>query len=377
MSSHNFESGNRQRSFLIDFLRGFCLVLMTIDHLPHDPLERLAWQPLGFVSAAEGFVFLSGLVTGLVYGRTAIARGMGELWRRALRRAWVLYVSNFVLVTGAVIAAKEHWANMGDGIQPGWPVWIKAVLCLEAPGYTDILRMYFAFFLLLPVVLWAILNGRSRYVALISIGLWFAASRGYGMVAFPQLGYFDIVSWQLLFVGGLFFGFTPLLQKKEMEVKTRWVVVAFAAAVPFFLLRHWHLFHGQFASPYFQWLSTWRRTLPLARLLDFAALAILIYRFRRRLAALTNTWAGRAISYLGQHSLQVFIWSVFVSMVLARTDDVWNKMSPVKQSLLTILSLISCFIPAWLHQQWKAFQRRGSVPSNQRPPLASAGAVGS
>ena len=42
----------------IDALRGLMLVMMTITHLP-TRLSITLGQPLGFVSAAEGFVFLS------------------------------------------------------------------------------------------------------------------------------------------------------------------------------------------------------------------------------------------------------------------------------------------------------------------------------
>jgi len=46
----------------VDTLRGLFLVVMMIDHLPFHPLRRFSSQSLGFVSSAEGFVFVSGLV---------------------------------------------------------------------------------------------------------------------------------------------------------------------------------------------------------------------------------------------------------------------------------------------------------------------------
>jgi hypothetical protein len=52
------------RDSRLDMLRGLCLVLMTVDHLPINPLFRFTNQTLGFVSAAEGFVFISGVVSG-------------------------------------------------------------------------------------------------------------------------------------------------------------------------------------------------------------------------------------------------------------------------------------------------------------------------
>ena len=54
------------------------------------------------------------------------------------------------------------------------------------------------------------MNDRLYYLLAISGGLWLAASQGYGMTALPEgTGYFDLMSWQLLFVAGIYFGFTP------------------------------------------------------------------------------------------------------------------------------------------------------------------------
>ena len=41
------------RIVLIDFLRGLCLVVMTIDHLPETLIRKFTFQGFGFFSAAE------------------------------------------------------------------------------------------------------------------------------------------------------------------------------------------------------------------------------------------------------------------------------------------------------------------------------------
>ncbi len=46
-----------------DSLRGALLLVMALNHVPSD-LRVLTDQPLGFFSAAEGFVFVSGLLAG-------------------------------------------------------------------------------------------------------------------------------------------------------------------------------------------------------------------------------------------------------------------------------------------------------------------------
>src|SRR6267154_1723182 len=48
---------SRGRDPRVDTLRGLFLLVMMVDHLPHHALQRFTRQGLGFVSAAEGFVF--------------------------------------------------------------------------------------------------------------------------------------------------------------------------------------------------------------------------------------------------------------------------------------------------------------------------------
>jgi hypothetical protein len=242
------------------------------------------------------------------------------------------------------------------------------VLSIASPPYSEILRMYCVFLLLLPGVFWALMNNRFCYVVAISGGLWLAASQGYGMAALPGTGYFDIMSWQLLFVAGICFGFTRVRNLRELGTPAPWTAaVCLAVVVTFFVVRHWHFFTGQQLSPYFQWLWSWRRTLTLGRLLDFAAFSILVYRVRRALTTLVRTLPGQAIAFLGQHSLQVFAWSILAS------EQRWRIVPSSADHPLayTVLILASCFVPAWLHAQWRVLRREMS--ENQTDPLGAPG----
>jgi len=67
----------------LDWLRGLMLVLMTITHLPTWFSSHVG-QPFGFVSAAEGFVFLSAYLVGSVYTGTARRHGYAAM-RHAMR----------------------------------------------------------------------------------------------------------------------------------------------------------------------------------------------------------------------------------------------------------------------------------------------------
>lgn len=79
--------GRVQRRPEIDALRGVSLVWRTLAHLPTHPSD-LVNEPFGFVSSAEGFVFLSALLIARLYIRQAAEAGAAvrpKLWKRALR----------------------------------------------------------------------------------------------------------------------------------------------------------------------------------------------------------------------------------------------------------------------------------------------------
>ena len=171
---YNMGNPSVSRIVLIDFLRGLCLLVMTVDHLPATFIQKFTWR--GF-SAAECFVFLSGLVAGRVYGRIAVTRGSAVLRQYALRRAAILYLSNAVLMTLMIFAAMAELVTLGRGFYPDWSLWSKFMLFIASPMNADILRMYCIFLLLLPAVIWALMNDRLYYLLALSGGLWLAASQ--------------------------------------------------------------------------------------------------------------------------------------------------------------------------------------------------------
>src|SRR3954447_17721513 len=76
----------------LDLLRGFCVFAMIVDHIGGTSwLYALTGGNRGPVTAAEGFVFLSGLVLGMVSRRRVMRDGLGSAIRSSLSRAWTLY----------------------------------------------------------------------------------------------------------------------------------------------------------------------------------------------------------------------------------------------------------------------------------------------
>src|ERR1700684_32220 len=92
-----------QRRPELDALRGLFLVWMTLTHLPTH-FSDLVNQPFGFVSSAEGFVFLSALLVARLYIRQA-AEDAVSLRNKLLKRTLRLYLYHIVLLLLAFTAA--------------------------------------------------------------------------------------------------------------------------------------------------------------------------------------------------------------------------------------------------------------------------------
>ena len=82
---------------------------MVINHLPTE-IRTFTDQSIGIFSAAEGFVFLSGLLAGWVYTRKYRTKGNDGLWAASTDRARSIYrwhVGSLLLAFVAV-QATEH-----------------------------------------------------------------------------------------------------------------------------------------------------------------------------------------------------------------------------------------------------------------------------
>src|SRR5215831_18530976 len=92
------------RDARIDALRGLLLVIMAAVHVP-TPLSHYLQEPVGFTSAAEGFLFISACMAGLVYSRTYEKHGWSAMSSRAWSRTRQIYLLHIALVAPLVLIA--------------------------------------------------------------------------------------------------------------------------------------------------------------------------------------------------------------------------------------------------------------------------------
>ena len=350
----------------IDALRGLMLVLMCVTHLPTRFADWLG-QPFGFVSAAEGFVFLSAYLVGLVYTGRARKLGQAEMTKALWRRAAVVYRCHVAML--AVLFSVIAWIGIRSERQaitnlisfylqePLTALWTSLAL-IYTPPLLDILPMYVVFMaasaLVLPL---AMRPGGTAAVIAISASLWLAAQFGLNEIAYAivaksihhrvpldQNGAFDLMAWQFVWMLGLCLGASRAAAVGTASPArplfgARIAAVALAVTLAGMLWRH---VVGQSPFPGVPQLDIlfdkWH--LGPLRMLNFFALAATLMHFGPRLAARIQV---PALELLGRQSLPAFCAHLVVVLVaLSLIGDkvgelsIWTEVGVLAGTLLVV-----------------------------------------
>ncbi|HEX7027593.1 MAG TPA: OpgC domain-containing protein [Gammaproteobacteria bacterium] len=335
----------------LDFFRGLMLIIITVDHIL-TPEKSPLWQPLGYASAASGFVFLAGITTAIAYSRHV--RQPGTLWRKCWQRSLVIYLSHVSL-----LALYYGWQAIELLMSPS-PGSAQAMAAqalfslalIHKPSLMDILPMYVIFMMAAPLLLVLINKGRHTAVLLASLLCWLLIQfiNIPGPAWFSQydlrIGAFNPLAWQFLFVAGLVSG--TVFMRKPLNPPPSSTLAVLAVPVVLLLLDR----HGIVdILPAYLLPLTERYNLGLIRLINFALLATLIYL---SILYLKLNVGNRWVEFLGKHSLQVFTYSILLAEVSAKVLPYIQHYSGTPGvTLYLAASLISLSIPAFLHSRYR------------------------
>jgi enterochelin esterase-like enzyme len=230
------------RDLRLDFLRGFAVLAMVVDHVGGSSwLHALTGGNKFYTSAAEAFIFISGLLVGVVYGRVAARDGLAAGVRKALERAGVLYLIT-VCVTLPLLLVSEllslPWAR---GVDFSDPVrLVIEVLTLHRTYYLiDVMVLYTLLLAVAPAALYFLVHGRTALVLAVSWGLWLAFQLvpDQAELPWPIAGnhLFHFAAWQVLFFTAMVIGYHRNALGRWLPRATQWALLA-ASTVGFLLL---------------------------------------------------------------------------------------------------------------------------------------------
>ncbi len=207
-------SAKKPRIATFDLLRGYFLVSIILNHLDWYPsgLDWVAVRGSLFVSAAEGFFLISGILLGIVRGRKLIKKPFRTAALLILQRGAVLYITSIVLM---LLFTFVGWHFLGNpGLKPGirppeqplTDIIMGALSFKYLYGWADFLRLYAIFLFISPLALWLLRKGCWYIVIAGSVALW--ALYPYALAHTTNSAELLMpLSWQLIFFVGFVIGF--------------------------------------------------------------------------------------------------------------------------------------------------------------------------
>lgn len=204
-----------KRDLRIDFLRGFAVLAMVADHLGGDPswLYNITGGNRFLFSAAEAFVFISGLVMGIVYCGLIAKQGIGPAMWKAMRRAGSLYLLTVTLTFVFITISYMLHLPWVAGVKVTDPLTrvIERLTLHRAFYLTDVLLLYTLLIAVAPLAFLLIVNKRTPVLLAGSWMVWAAYQRWPEQVSVPwnieDNSVFHLAAWQVLFFTGLVAGY--------------------------------------------------------------------------------------------------------------------------------------------------------------------------
>jgi hypothetical protein len=319
-----------KRDLRFDLLRGFAVVAMVTDHTGGDRsfLYLLTGGDRFFVSAAEAFVFLSGLLMGMVNGGLIRRGKVDGALTKVLRRAGMLYglTVGLTLLTGALPLALRL-PGRPDLAGRSFLEYLIGIFTLHTSiTFVDVLMLYTILVLIAEPVLLLLDQGYTRLVLGISWALWFVwqcwpQQATIGPVDGQTL--FPIASWQVLFMTALVIGFHRRALERYFRAAASPQALLIAGAV---LCGALALFAARLAP--LTWLTRtgdpaivteWffaKRDVGAGRLVTFAALIVCAYALTTLCWQPIERTVGRFLLPLGQSALSAYVVHIFVAYLL-------------------------------------------------------------
>lgn len=319
----------------LDALRGLFLVWMTLTHLP-TRFSDFVNQPFGFISSAEGFVFISALLVGRLYIRDLMldpGNVRAKLWKRSLKiYGYHLLMLGLAFTVVAQIAIHTHktaLTNLLDFYLAHPFVAIAgSVLLLYCPPLLDILPMYVTFLFFTPIVLSAAVRFGWKWILTASCLVWILAQFGlrdivHGWIVhathlpipLQETGAFNLFAWQAVWAVGMWLGAKSATGTVPLNKIPGWIAGIAGAVCVFFIGVRFGWF-GPHLTPQSLGVKLDKWQIGPLRVLNLFAFTIFAYWSRKFVLKIIHR---EPFVTLGMASLRVFcahIVFVFAGLIM-------------------------------------------------------------
>lgn len=386
-----------RRLEILDGMRGYFLVFMLLNHLTFAGgylLVRVNHAELGFVQDAQGFVFLSGLLVGMVHARRMARKGFsdaaGKIWKRAAELyLYALGCLALVLAAAALQPALlAYWQPWLGDLTPDDPAMLGAAAALAyQPTFMDILPQYIVYLLAAPPLVWLCVRGRWESVVIGSAVLWLGVQLGAHIPVADSLNAllggvgenvrlraaFNVLAWQVVFMGGLVLGVrtaTGQIDWQRVFAPERTILVRLAVVLlVFFLVWRIGFTLGLWPKDVIARFTAYevRPEFSLVFLVNFAALAyaaawLLIAgprsadaRIRRAAGTASALFRLPFLRLIGRHSLQVYAFHVPIAYAVMALDSHFGPFGEVTKTAIAVVGIALLALPALAREaDWRS-----------------------
>ncbi len=359
-----------KRILAFDLMRGFFLLVIIVDHVELYPngWDFLTGKGRLWVSAAEGFFFLSGLLIGMIYKRR-LHLGMKYIFQKMWTRALELYVVGTALTFVFLLWVElTNHAPIKDTLPDPIPwshILGQAFLTRFTYGWADFLVHFAVLMLFAPIVFYLVARGK-----------WWLALIGM-TVAWYIRGESFVMAWQFIFNIGIIIGYywykisgryRSLDKKQRSRVKLAvgaLAAISFAASyLSIYLLTLLNQLYGSL-TPWlrhvtFTWnnynADTWvfadKWTMGWLRILLFFCWFCVLYWFFRTYEARINRFTKGILEMLGRNSLFVYTLHAFIVFTL-KMYFIPRVTSVLQNFLITTAGMVVLISITTVYTRWR------------------------
>lgn len=171
-------AATKKRIYELDLLRGFFILVIIIDHVQRwpSPLTYITGEGRLWVSAAEGFFIISGLLIGYLRGYKGLKKSFSEIATLLVKRAGLLYLWSVIItfIAVALVMAFHGDPNLvpkspeTSGFSYIWQVLTQQYVF----DWIYFLRLYWIMLLAAPIAIWLFRIKKWWLVPIISLAVY-------------------------------------------------------------------------------------------------------------------------------------------------------------------------------------------------------------